>query len=100
MIGLPLRLLAREVYERVCARAGADKTALLTGEERIVPERAAYWICTVESMPVDRAVPVMADRVEVLPAPFGPSKATQLPSATDNPMPCTASIGPWVTLRS
>jgi ATP-dependent RNA helicase SUPV3L1/SUV3 len=60
MIGLPLRLLAREVYERVVARVGESKTALLTGEERIVPPRASYWICTVESMPLGRAVPFLA----------------------------------------
>ena len=51
MIGLPLRLLAREVYDKVAARVGADKVALITGEEKIKPERARYWIATVEAMP-------------------------------------------------
>jgi len=51
IIGLPLRLLAREVYDRVKARRGPNAVALVTGEERIVPERARYWVCTVESMP-------------------------------------------------
>ncbi|MFA5957229.1 helicase-related protein [Hyphomicrobium sp.] len=51
MIGLPLRLLAREVYDRVKQRVGADKVALLTGEEKIKPERARYWVSTVEAMP-------------------------------------------------
>ena len=46
MIGLPLRLLAREVYARVAARVGADAVALVTGEERIVPPRARYWVAT------------------------------------------------------
>ena len=52
MIGLPLRLLAREVYDKVVARCGPSVVALVTGEERIVPNRTAYWICTTESMPV------------------------------------------------
>ncbi len=60
MIGLPLRLLAREVYDRVCARVGARDVALLTGEERIVPHKARFWVCTVESMPINKAVPFVA----------------------------------------
>jgi ATP-dependent RNA helicase SUPV3L1/SUV3 len=52
MIGLPLRLLAREVYDRVVAAKGADAAALVTGEEKIVGRAAQYWICTVESMPL------------------------------------------------
>ena len=52
-IGFPLRLLAREVYDRVVAARGPSVAALVTGEERIVGERAQYWICTVEAMPVD-----------------------------------------------
>ncbi len=51
IIGLPLRLLAREVYDRIVAVRGPSVAALVTGEERIVPERACYWICTVEAMP-------------------------------------------------
>ncbi|HEX2256044.1 MAG TPA: helicase-related protein [Afifellaceae bacterium] len=51
IIGLPLRLLAREVYGRVAARAGADQVALVTGEEKILPEQPRYWVCTVEAMP-------------------------------------------------
>ncbi|WP_375409937.1 helicase-related protein [uncultured Methylobacterium sp.] len=53
MIGLPLRLLAREVYLRVVAKVGADKVALVTGEEKIKPDRPRYWICTIEAMPRD-----------------------------------------------
>ncbi|SNS46748.1 helicase-related protein [Tropicimonas sediminicola] len=53
VIGLPLRLLAREVYDRIVAIRGPSVVALVTGEERIVPERAAYWVCTVEAMPTD-----------------------------------------------
>ncbi|BDW86077.1 ATP-dependent helicase MgpS [Roseicyclus marinus] len=52
IIGLPLRLLAREVYDRIVALRGPSVVALVTGEERIVPERTQYWVCTVEAMPV------------------------------------------------
>ena len=51
VIGLPLRLLAREVYTRVCEKVGASKVALITGEEKIVPAGAKYSVCTVEAMP-------------------------------------------------
>ncbi len=51
VIGLPLRLLAREVYDRCVALRGPSVVALITGEERIVPPRTQYWICTVEAMP-------------------------------------------------
>ena len=51
VIGLPLRLLAREVYGRVCEKVGAHKVALVTGEEKIVPAGAKYSVCTVEAMP-------------------------------------------------
>ena len=52
VIGLPLRLLAREVYEKVLARCGKQTVALVTGEERVVPRDPKYWICTVEAMPI------------------------------------------------
>ncbi len=52
VIGLPLRLLAREVYDRIVGLRGPSVVALVTGEERIVPERAQYWVCTVEAMPL------------------------------------------------
>ncbi|TDL91257.1 helicase-related protein [Meridianimarinicoccus aquatilis] len=51
IIGLPLRLLAREVYDKIKAIRGPSVVALVTGEERIVPDRAQYWVCTVEAMP-------------------------------------------------
>jgi len=51
VIGLPLRLLAREVYDKIVALRGASVVALVTGEERIVPPRTKYWVCTVEAMP-------------------------------------------------
>ncbi len=60
MIGLPLRLLAREIYDRVANRVGLDKVALITGEEKIKPEGAKYWICTVEAMPQDVTVDFLA----------------------------------------
>ena len=53
IIGLPLRLLAREVYDKVVALRGLSSVALVTGEERIVPVKARYWVCTVEAMPQD-----------------------------------------------
>lgn len=60
MIGFPLRLLARENYDRVVKIKGAAKVALVTGEEKIVPPGAVYFLCTVESMPVDRPVDFLA----------------------------------------
>ncbi|WP_317055581.1 helicase-related protein [Roseovarius rhodophyticola] len=51
IIGLPLRLLAREVYDKIVAARGPSVVALVTGEERIVPPRTQYWVCTVEAMP-------------------------------------------------
>jgi len=51
IIGLPLRLLAREVYDKIVSLRGVSKVALLTGEERIIPHNAQYWVCTVEAMP-------------------------------------------------
>jgi ATP-dependent RNA helicase SUPV3L1/SUV3 len=53
IIGLPLRLLAREVYNRVAARAGADSVALITGEEKILPPNPRFRVCTVEAMPTE-----------------------------------------------
>jgi ATP-dependent RNA helicase SUPV3L1/SUV3 len=53
IIGLPLRLLAREVYGRIVARVGEDKVALVTGEEKVIPTDARYWVSTVEAMPLD-----------------------------------------------
>ena len=54
MIGFPLRLLAREVYDKVIKKIGTDKVALITGEEKIIPSNAKYFLCTVESMPIDK----------------------------------------------
>ncbi len=54
MIGFPLRLLAREVYDKVVKNIGLDKVALITGEEKIIPSKAKYFLCTVESMPIDK----------------------------------------------
>ena len=60
MMGFPLRLLARENYDRVVAAKGARHVALVTGEEKIVPPSARYFLCTVESMPLDRPVSFLA----------------------------------------
>ncbi len=54
MIGFPLRLLAREVYDKVIKKIGSQNVALITGEEKIIPVNAKYFLCTVESMPVDK----------------------------------------------
>lgn len=60
MIGFPLRLLARENYDKAVRRVGASRVALVTGEEKILPPRPSYFICTVESMPIDRRVDFLA----------------------------------------
>ena len=54
MIGFPLRLLAREVYDKIIKKVGIEKVALITGEEKIIPSSAKYYVCTVESMPIDK----------------------------------------------
>jgi len=56
MIGFPLRLLAREVYDKVIEKIGQEKVALITGEEKIIPPNAKYFLCTVESMPIDKSL--------------------------------------------
>ncbi len=60
IFGLPLRLLAREVYDKCVAKVGVEKVALITGEEKIIPSTANYFICTVESMPKDKKVDFVA----------------------------------------
>jgi ATP-dependent RNA helicase SUPV3L1/SUV3 len=66
MLGLPLRLLAREVYDRVTTRVGERAVALVTGEEKRIPPRPRYWVCTVEAMPVGHEVDFLAvDEVQL-----------------------------------
>src|SRR5437773_1474695 len=66
VIGLPLRLLAREVYNKVVDRVGVDAVALITGEEKIKPPRARYWVSTVEAMPRDLDVSFLAvDEIQI-----------------------------------
>ena len=60
MIGFPLRLLAREVYDKVIKKIGLDKVALITGEEKIIPSDAKYFLCTVESMPIEKDLDFIA----------------------------------------
>jgi ATP-dependent RNA helicase SUPV3L1/SUV3 len=60
IFGLPLRLLAREVYDKCVDKVGVEKVALITGEEKIIPSTARYFICTVESMPKDKEVDFIA----------------------------------------
>jgi len=60
IFGLPLRLLAREVYDKCVKKIGSNKVALITGEEKIIPNTAQYFICTVEAMPKDKMVDFIA----------------------------------------
>ena len=60
IFGLPLRLLAREVYDKCVQKVGIEKVALITGEEKIIPSTASYFICTVESMPKNKDVEFVA----------------------------------------
>jgi len=60
IFGLPLRLLAREVYDKCVNKVGVEKVALITGEEKIIPSTASYFICTVESMPKNKEVDFIA----------------------------------------
>src|SRR3954470_680135 len=65
-IGLPPRLLAREVYTTIAARAGEDAVALVTGEEKIKPPKARFWVSTVEAMPRDLDVSFLAvDEIQI-----------------------------------
>jgi ATP-dependent RNA helicase SUPV3L1/SUV3 len=66
VIGLPLRLLAREVYNKIAARAGVESVALITGEEKIKPPRPRFWVSTVEAMPRDLDVSFLAvDEIQI-----------------------------------
>lgn len=66
VIGLPLRLLAREVYDRIVAQVGQQAVALVTGEEKITPRSPRYWVATVEAMPLDRdAAFVAIDEIQL-----------------------------------
>ena len=60
MMGFPLRLLAREVYDKVIKKIDPNKVALITGEEKIIPSNAKYFFCTVESMPIDKKLDFVA----------------------------------------
>ena len=67
VIGLPLRLLAREIYDRIVAIKGAAQCALITGEEKILPPKARYFVCTVEAMPIERDFAFLAiDEVQLM----------------------------------
>lgn len=70
MIGLPLRLLAQEIYDRVVAQRGVDSVALITGEQKRIPANPRYFVCTTEAMPVDRPVAFLAvDEVQLAGSP-------------------------------
>ena len=66
IIGFPLRLLAREIFDKCISKVGSDKVALITGEEKIIPKNPKYYICTVESMPQNIFVDFVAvDEVQM-----------------------------------
>ena len=66
MIGLPLRLLAREIYDRIVKETGPGVVALVTGEEKIIPRSPRYWVATVEAMPLERETDFLAiDEVQL-----------------------------------
>ena len=60
MMGFPLRLLAREVYDKLIKKVNPEKVALITGEEKIISNNAKYFLCTVESMPIDKNLDFVA----------------------------------------
>lgn len=67
IIGLPLRLLAREIFDRIVAARGKGRVALVTGEEKIVPAQAQYYVCTVEAMPLERGFEFLAiDEIQLI----------------------------------
>src|SRR5437588_11292384 len=66
VIGLPLRLLAREVYNEIADRAGPEAVALVTGEEKIMPKNPRFWVSPVEAMPRDLDVSFLAvDEIQI-----------------------------------
>jgi len=70
MIGLPLRLLTREVYDKMVSKVGPSRVAMITGEERIIPNNPQYWVCTVESMPINIPVEFLAvDEIQLIDDP-------------------------------
>lgn len=95
-IGLPLRLLAREVYGRVVARVGVGAVALVTGEEKIIPQGARYWVATVEAMPRDLDVAFVAiDEVQLC----GDSAANAATSSPTGCSMCAAAREPCCSAR-
>ena len=67
MMGFPLRLLAREVYDKVVKKTDPNKVALITGEEKIIPSNAKYYFCTVESMPIEKDLEFVGiDEIQML----------------------------------
>lgn len=97
MIGFPLRLLARENYDKIVKAKGRHAVALVTGEEKIIPPRAVYFVCTVESMPLDRPVAFMAvDEIQLC---ADPSAATSSPSGCSTPAAWTRPCS-WAPTRS
>jgi hypothetical protein len=97
MIGLPLRLLAREIYDRIVKARGPRAVALITGEEKIVPPRAHYFVCTVEAMPMNRQVEFLAiDEAQLVADPARGHIFTTVSCADGGPSrPCSWAPGRW-----
>ena len=75
MAGFPLRLLARENYDKLVARLGPGQVALITGEEKIIPANARYFCCTVEAMPLERSVDcLVVDEIQLYLSIAGPRR--------------------------
>ena len=73
MIGVPLRLLARELYDKISNKVGAQSVALITGEEKYIPKFPKYYVCTVEAMPTDIPVEFVAiDEIQLCTDPERP----------------------------
>lgn len=108
IIGLPLRLLAREVYDKIVTLRGPSVVALVTGEERIVPPRAKYWVCTVEAMPEGMGCDFLAvDEIQLCADPERGhvlridccAPADCMKRSLWGQRPCERPLRPWFHLR-
>src|SRR5262249_49110024 len=96
IIGLPLRLLAREVYNKCVERVGAEAVALVTGEEKIKPPNPRFWVATVEAMPRDLGVAFVAlDEVQLgADVERGPGLTARIANrGTSSPIVCSTGAG-------
>ena len=92
MIGFPLRLLAREVYDRVVKLKGANQVALITGEEKILPDQARWFCCTAESMPLRESRQAGANKTIAISPSSRSTRASSAPirsAAMSSPTGCS-----------